>query len=90
MPLSKKEIENLMRLVGLTKDSEINCEDCLSVVSEFAERQLAGKSISAGLKAVEHHLSICEECREEYEALRQTLATVACTGRSYDQGPTEV
>jgi hypothetical protein len=67
------EIENLMRLVGLTKDSEINCEDCLSVVSEFAERQLAGKSISAGLKAVEHHLSICEECREEYEALRQTL-----------------
>ena len=73
MPLSKKEIENLMRLVGLTKDSEINCEDCLSVVFEFADQQLAGKSISAGLKAVEHHLSICEECREEYDALRRTL-----------------
>ena len=73
MPLSRKEIDDLMRLVGLTADSEINCQQCLNMVAEFAERQLAGKSISALLQAVEHHLSICEECREEYEALRQTL-----------------
>ena len=71
--LSQKEIENMMRLVGLTKDSEINCEDCLSIVSEFAEEKLAGKSISEGLQAVEHHLSICEECREEYDVLRRAL-----------------
>ena len=76
MSLSKKEIENLMRLIGLTKDNEIDCEECLSVVSEFAEEQLVGKSISASLKAVEHHLSICEECCEEYEALRQTLTAL--------------
>ena len=73
MPLSRKEIENMVRLVGLTRDSEINCEDCLSVVSEFAEKQLRGKSISEGLEAVEHHLSICDQCREEYEALRKAL-----------------
>lgn len=73
MPLSKKEIDGLLRLVGLTEDSEINCEQCLAVVAEFAEQQLTGKSIHEGLKAVEHHLSVCAECREEYEALRQTL-----------------
>ena len=73
MPLSRKQIDGLMRLVGLTEDSEINCEQCLEVVAEFAELQLAGKSISESLKAVEHHLSICEECREEYEALQRTL-----------------
>jgi hypothetical protein len=76
MALSKKEIENLMWLVGQTKESEINCEDCLSVVSEFAEQQLAGKSVSSVLKAVEHHLSIFEECREEYDALRRTLTAM--------------
>ncbi len=73
MPLSKKEIDGLMRLIGLTKDEEINCEQCLSLVAEFAEQALAGKSIPEGLKAVEHLLSVCAECREEYEALQRAL-----------------
>ncbi len=76
MTLSKKEIDSLLRLVGLTRESELNCEQCLALVSEFAERQLAGKSVSESLQHVEHHLSICEECREEYEALRRTLEAV--------------
>lgn len=73
MPLSKKEIDGLLRLIGLTQDHEINCEQCLSLIAEFAERELAGKSIPEGLKAVEHHLSICAECREEYQALQRAL-----------------
>jgi hypothetical protein len=80
MPLSKQEIERLLQLVGLTKDRELNCEECLALVAEFAEQQLAGKSVSAGLKAVEQHLSICGECREEYEALQQTLSAMDNTG----------
>lgn len=62
-----------MRLVGLTKDREINCEQCLALVAEFAEQELTGKSISEGLKAVEHHLEICAECREEYQTLQKAL-----------------
>ena len=76
MPLSQEEIDGLLRAVGLTKDDEINCEQCLSVVAEFAELELAGKSIPDGLKIVEHHLSICAECREEYEALRRALEMI--------------
>ena len=73
MSLSKEEIERLLKLVGLTTDEEIDCEECLSQVAEFAERELAGKSIPKGLAAVEHHLVICAECREEYEALQRAL-----------------
>lgn len=76
MPLSKKEFEGLMRLIGLTQDDEINCEQCLSRVAEFAERELAGKSIPEGLKAVEHHLTVCAECRGEYEALARALQDI--------------
>lgn len=76
MPLSKQEIDRLLELIALTNDRELNCEECLALVSEFAEQQLAGRSVSAGLKAVEQHLSICDECREEYEALQKTLRTV--------------
>ena len=73
MSLSKKEIVGLMRLIGLTKDEEIDCERCFALVAEFAERELAGRSIPAGLEAVAHHLSVCAECREEYEALLRAL-----------------
>ena len=73
MPLSNKELEGLLRLVGLTNDKEINCEQCLALVAEFAEHELAGKSVPEGLKAVKQHLSVCSECREEYEALQRAL-----------------
>jgi predicted anti-sigma-YlaC factor YlaD len=73
MSLSREEIAELLRLVGLTRDEEIDCERCLALVAEFAERELEGRSIPAGLEAVEHHLSICAECREEYEALLRAL-----------------
>lgn len=73
MSLSKKEIDELLRLICLTRDNEINCEECLSLVAEFAEHQLAGRPIAEALKTVEHHLSICAECREEYEALQRAL-----------------
>jgi uncharacterized protein with PIN domain len=73
MSLSKKEIDEMVRLVGLTRDDEINCQQCLLLVAEFAEQELAGKSIPESLKVVEHHLSICAECREEYEALQKAL-----------------
>lgn len=76
MPLSKKEIDGLMRLIGLTQEDEINCERCLSLVAEFAERELAGKPIPEGLMSVEQHLSICVECREEYQALRRALRDI--------------
>ncbi len=69
MSLSKEDLDNLLRLIGLTKDDEIDCERCLALVAEFAERELPGRSIPAGLEAVAHHLSVCAECREEYEAL---------------------
>ena len=73
MALSRKEIEALLRLVGLTKDVEIGCDECLSRIAEFAEQQLQGRSVAEGLKAVEHHLSVCAECREEYGSLRKAL-----------------
>lgn len=73
MKLTRKEIDGLMRLIGLTRDEEINCEQCLALISEFAEQELAGKSVPEGLQAVEHHLSVCSECCEEYEVLKQAL-----------------
>lgn len=76
MILSKNEIDGLIHLIGLTQDEEINCEQCQSLVAEFAERELSNKPVSEALKAVQHHLSICAECHEEYEALKLALRNI--------------
>ena len=38
-----------------------------------AGRRGVGSALRAGLEAVAHHLSICAECCEEYEALLEAL-----------------
>ena len=73
MELTKKEIEGLMRLIGLTQENEIDCDQCLALIAEFAELNLAGRTIPDGLAIVEAHLAVCGECREEYELLQAAL-----------------
>ncbi|MCI0533670.1 MAG: hypothetical protein L0Z50_00430 [Verrucomicrobiales bacterium] len=73
-PLTPKQIEAFVRMVGLTRDREFDCGECLRHVGEFAEQQLAGLPLSEALTCVEHHLSVCAECREEYQALIKILS----------------
>lgn len=76
MSLSKNQIDELIRLIGLTSEEEINCEQCLYLVAEFAEQELKGRSVPDALKVVEHHLSICAECYEEYTLLHDVSRNI--------------
>lgn len=73
MSLSKPELDELIKLIGLTRDTEIDCDECLELVAEYGERVLAGRPIPEGLEAVRHHLAVCGECREEFDVLRRAL-----------------
>lgn len=76
MTLTKEQIHDLLRLIDLTREQEIDCDECLSRIAEFVERELCGKSVSDALEAVRHHLQICPECREEYEVLQRAIETL--------------
>ena len=69
MSLSRPELQKMLDVVRATQSAEIDCDICLMQIGEFAELLLVGKPITEGLKAIEQHLSICDECREEYELL---------------------
>ncbi len=73
MPLNDEQIDGLMKLIGLTRERELTCDECLALVAEFAECELAGKTPREALDAVQHHLDLCFECREEYKALLAAL-----------------
>ena len=69
MSLSRPELQKMLDVVRATQPVEIDCDECLMQVGEFAEMNLIGTPVPEGLKAIEQHLSICDECREEYEML---------------------
>lgn len=73
MSLSHHELKKMLQVVRNTQAVEIDCDVCLMQLGEFTELHLVGKPVPAGLQAIEQHLSICDECREEYESLRQAL-----------------
>ena len=73
MPLTPEEIQKLLDVVGATQAVEIDCDACLLQIAEFADTHLLGKPVPEALKVVEQHLSICDECREEFEALCQAI-----------------
>ncbi len=73
MTLKEDEIRELIDLLGKTRDREIDCDACLEQVAEFAEQQLSGKEVPEALDAVQQHLDVCGECREEYRVLMDVL-----------------
>lgn len=77
MPVTKDEIRQLVGLVRDTRAAEIDCDECLVLVGEYAEARLAGLPVAEGMDAVEQHLRICPECREEFEALRQAMSELS-------------
>ena len=73
MKLTHDQIVSLKKVLSITRDQEINCNECLDHVGEFAELQLEDIPVTKALEAVEHHLTLCPECREEYEALLEAM-----------------
>lgn len=73
MALTRRQIDQLLKAVSLTRSDEPTCDQCLRDLAEFAERYLANKAVSEGLRAIEHHLAVCPECREEYQTLLAAL-----------------
>jgi hypothetical protein len=76
MRFNVDQINRLLRQLSVSRDHELNCNECLVKMPEFAERELSGKEIAQVLQAVQHHLTLCGECSEEYEALLSALHSV--------------
>jgi uncharacterized protein with PIN domain len=72
-PLTRQQIETLVRAIEQTHEHEFNCPQCQSHLDEFTERQLAGRPLDELLTRVECHLALCPDCREEFLALEKIL-----------------
>jgi len=71
--LGPQQIRQLLKHVARTLPKELTCDECLEELDRFAEMKLAGRPTEEALPLVAQHLAVCQDCREEFEALLRAL-----------------
>lgn len=69
MKLSESTLKAILAKLALTREDEIGCDTCFQEVDRFVEMLLAGESPDSVMPLVQHHLEICGNCHEEFDAL---------------------
>ncbi len=65
--------QKLLRVLSLTEDRELTCDEVEEFMDAYVELELAGEDPQKALPDVAHHLRICPECKEEHDALLKIL-----------------
>lgn len=75
--LDAASVERLMSLLCETRDDELSCEEVFNCMDEYAEclesRHDVAHDVGGKRALVEHHLSLCPDCRDELHALIHAL-----------------
>ena len=67
------DMQRLLKMLVMTDEGEIACDDVLLALAEFGEMAQRGENVAEMMPLVEKHLTMCAGCREEYEALLAIL-----------------
>jgi hypothetical protein len=70
---SPEVIRKLAGMLAHTQDEEYTCDEVLAVLDQFAEMVMRGEDAAGLMPLVQHHLDMCGDCREEFEALLRIL-----------------
>jgi hypothetical protein len=65
--------QKMIEMIVHTEEVELTCDDVFDLLDEFTEMALRGEDVASLMPMVQHHLEMCPECREEYEALRRVI-----------------
>lgn len=71
--LSDAVVTNIMHRLVNTHEEELSCDEVFAMVDEFAEASQRGENVESLKPLIRHHLDMCRECDEEYQALLQVL-----------------
>lgn len=73
MKITAKQIKKMIEIVMKTQEVELSCDEVHEILDQYTEMALAGENVSELLPLVHHHLEMCPDCREEFEALTRIL-----------------
>ncbi len=67
------EVRKLIHMVENSRETELSCEDVYLILDQYTELVHHKENTAELMPLVEHHIEICPDCREEFEALLRIL-----------------
>ena len=67
------EFQKLIGMVEKTQEIELSCDEVYHLLDQYTEVVDQGDNAQKLMPLVEHHIDICPDCREEFEALLRIL-----------------
>ena len=72
-----EKMQKMMAMLSGTQDVELTCDEVFALLDQFAELAAQGEDLRQLMPLVQHHLDMCEDCREEYKVLQSILLGAA-------------
>lgn len=73
MKIKPTTIQKVIKSLSITLDEEMTCGECYQEVDKYVDMLRDGKKPSEIMPLVEHHLTLCPPCKEEFQALLTAL-----------------
>ena len=71
--ITQEMLPAIMQSLDLTDIEEYTCDQVYELLDQFAETIQRGEDASKLMPLVQHHLDMCGDCREEFDALLSIL-----------------
>ena len=71
--MNQEKLQRIARALANTRENELSCDECFEQLDRFAEMMLNGRPAAETIPLVQHHLNLCIDCREEFDALMKAL-----------------
>ena len=75
--MTPEAIKGLLKKLELTRPDELSCEEAYDLLDQYADLLQNGEDVAKLLPLVEHHLAMCVDCKDEFEALMRALRASA-------------
>jgi hypothetical protein len=76
---SPQALQKMVDMLAHTREEEYSCDEVLALMDQFAEMVIQGEDAARLMPLVQHHLEMCGDCREEFEALLRILRSSPTT-----------
>ena len=72
-PQTKEMLRKTLLMLEQTQEEEYSCDEVYELLDQYAEAVQRGEDPAHLMPLVKHHLDMCKDCHEEYEALLNIL-----------------
>ena len=72
-PSTPQTMQKMLGMIERTRDDEYSCDQVHELMDQFAEAVARGQDAAQLMPLIRHHLDMCPDCREEFEALMRIL-----------------